>query len=291
MTFWPYLLLLVAGVGWGLGFPFAELALPEVSPPQLIVLRFAVAAAPCLPLVLRSRETRRALADPWTWAAGAIYGLGFLLQFEGLARTNVTISALLVGLMPAEVALAAPLFGERVTPLGWAGVAAVTLGAALIAAKPGGHASASGLALLLAAMALFLGWLLALRRVREAGDRLAAPCAMVIACTVVLLAAAPFLHGWPPTHLTARAWAGVLGSGLISTSLATVAWQVGVARTPATAAGVFVNAEPLVGSALGVGLFHDPLTGALVAGGVLIVSGSVATVLGQRRQAPPRRGG
>jgi len=48
-------------------------------------------------------------------------------------------------------------------------------------------------------------------------------------------------------------------------------------------AGVFMNIEPLVGSLIGVTLFGDRVTAALVAGGVLIVAGSFIVVSGDRR--------
>ncbi len=284
MRSWPYLLLLVAGVAWGLGFPLAELALPEIAPAPLMLLRFLAACLVCLPLALRSRANRAAFHDPWTWVAGAIYGPAFVVQFEGLARTSVTLAALMVGVLPVLVAFVAPLVGERVSRLGWAGVAAATCGAVLIAARPGAAGSPLGIALLAASMLAYVVWLLVLKRIRPTADPLAGPCAMIVTSTIFLALVVLPLHGLPTLHLSPKAWAGVLGTGLLCTSLATVAWQLGAARVPSTAAGVFVNIEPVVGSALGVGVFHDALTSALVVGGVLIVVGSVVTVLGERRR-------
>ncbi len=289
MRAWPYLLLLTAGVAWGVGFPLAELALPEVPAAPLMLLRFLVALAVCAPVALRSRESRRAFRDPWTWVAGAIYGPAFVLQFEGLARSTVTLAALMVGVLPALVAFVAPWIGERVGRLGWTGVAAATGGALLIAAKPGAAGTSLGIAMLGGSMLAYLGWLLVLRRVKPTADPLAGPCAMIVTSTVFLaLVVLPF-YGLPPTHLSLKAWTGVVGTGLLCTAVATVAWQLGAAQVPSTAAGVFVNIEPVVGSALGVWAFHDPLTPALVAGGALIVVGSLVVVLSERRRDPADR--
>ena len=286
MRAWPYLLLLVAGASWGVGFPLAELALPELGAAPLMLLRFLVALAVCGPVALRSRASRAAFRDPWTWAAGAIYGPAFVLQFEGLARTSVTLAALMVGVLPALVAFVAPLVGERVSRLGWTGVAGATAGAALIAARPGAAGTSVGIAMLAGSMLAYVGWLLVLRRVKRTANPLAGPCAMICTSTLFLALVVLPVHGLPTLHLSAKAWTGVLGTGLLCTALATVAWQLGAARVPSTAAGVFVNIEPVVGSALGVACFHDALTPALVAGGVLIVAGSVVTVLGERRRDP-----
>ena len=50
----------------------------------------------------------------------------------------------------------------------------------------------------------------------------------------------------------------------------------------AASAGVFINIEPLMGAGIGVALFGDQLSLALAAGGLLIIAGSLAVVLGER---------
>jgi drug/metabolite transporter (DMT)-like permease len=74
-----------------------------------------------------------------------------------------------------------------------------------------------------------------------------------------------------------------VGQGLLSTVLATVCWQLGAPRVSAAAAGVFINIEPLVGSAAGMALFHEQPGWGAFAGGALILAGSLTVVLGERR--------
>ena len=100
-----------------------------------------------------------------------LYGVAFMVQFEGLAHVSVTVAALLVGAMPALIAVSAKVLGEKVSRMSWAGVAAATLGAALIAGKPDGASSPLGVALSLGALFLFLAWLLTLRRRAEGPER------------------------------------------------------------------------------------------------------------------------
>ena len=73
-----------------------------------------------------------------------------------------------------------------------------------------------------------------------------------------------------------------------STFLATAAWQFGAARVGAASAGVFINIEPLMGAAIGICLFGDRMTTALVLGGLLIIGGSVVVVLGERGMSAPQ---
>ncbi|RDE05066.1 DMT family transporter [Sphingomonas aracearum] len=282
-----YLALALAAFSWALGFPLGKVALAELSPAHLILLRFAVASVAALPFALRSARARRLFRSPAVLIAGALYGLAFLIQFEGLAHSTVTLAALLVGAMPALVAVSARLMGEPVSRMSWAGVGGATLGAALIAGKPGGAGSPLGIALMLLALLIFLGWLHAARRAPEGNDQMAVPAVKLIVATLVLLPVTLALHGPPTLALSAATWTSVAAAGLLSTFLATALWQLGSTRVGSTVAGVFINMEPLVGALIGITVFGDHAALALVVGGVLIVIGSVVTVLGERSPAAP----
>ena len=280
MSLWPYLALFTSGLCWGLGLPFGKMTLAATDPAHMILLRFLVAAAAALPVILRRPETRRLLLHPATAIAGVSYAVGFLVQFEGLARSSVTVSALLVGGMPALIAVSAAAMGEKVGPLAWVGVAAATLGAVLIAGKPG-QATVLGVVLCIASLPVFLGWLFATRKIP--GGPVDAACASVVVAAVILAPMVILMHGWPRLDLGTSAWIGLVGQGLLSTVVATVCWQLGAPRVSTAAAGVFINVEPLVGSAIGLMVFHDRPTWFSAAGGVLILAGSLTVVLGERR--------
>lgn len=274
--------LTLSGICWGLGFPLGKLALREMSAAHMVLLRFAAASLIALPFALRSAEARALFRSPPVLLAGLLYGIAFLVQFEGLARVTVTLAALLVGAMPALVAIAAFLIGEKVSRTSWAGVAAATLGAMLIAGRPGGAGSALGIAISLVSLLIFLAWLFTLKRAPDVRDPLAVPAVSVIVATVVILPIAFVLHGAPPLRLSGVAWAGILGSGLLATFLATAAWAYGSSRVGSASAGVFINIEPLMGAIIGVTLFGDPLGAFLLAGGLLVIGGSIVVVLGER---------
>jgi drug/metabolite transporter (DMT)-like permease len=287
MTRLPFLALTVAGVCWALGFPLGKVALGEMAAPHLILLRFAVAAAVCLPFALRGAAARRLFASPTVLLAGMLYGLAFVVQFEGLARTTVALSALLVGLMPALIAALAFLMREPVSRMSWAGVAAATLGAVFIAGKPGASGTPLGVALCLAALLLFLAWLVVVRRAPKDAEPLAVTAVSIVVAVFAVAPVAFVLHGPPNLSLSPATWAGIVGQGVLATVVATAAWQWGSVRVSSASAGVFINIEPLLGAILGVALFGDPLTAALAGGGLLIVGGSLAVVLGERGTTAP----
>ena len=277
-----FLALTLAGIFWGLGFPFGKLALREAQAAHLVLLRFVVASVFALPFALASREARALFRNGPVLLAGLFYGVAFLVQFEGLAEVTVTLAALLVGAMPALVAVAARLLGERVSRMSWAGVAAATLGAALIAGKPGGSGTPLGIALSLGSLLIFLAWLFTLRRAPATKSAMAVPAVTMLVATAVVVPIAFAMHGAPPLRLSVTAWGGIVGAGLLSTFLSTALWALGAAKVDSASASVFINIEPLMGAVIGIALFGDPATATVIAGGLAIIGGSLIVVLGER---------
>lgn len=280
-----FVALAVAGISWGLGFPTGKLILTEIDAAHMVLLRFLVAALAAAPFALRSPDVRALFKSPVVLLAGVLYGVAFMVQFEGLAHVSVTVAALLVGAMPALIAVSAKLLGETVSRMSWAGVAGATLGAALIAGKPDGASSPWGVALSIGALFLFLAWLLTLRRAPKTANAMAIPAVSIIVAAATVLPIAFVMHGPPRLDLSAPVWAAILAQGVLATLLATAAWQYGAARVGAASAGVFINIEPLIGAACGVLLFGDHLTATLLAGGLLIIGGSLLVVRGEKKAA------
>jgi len=278
-----FIALVAAGVFWGLGFPLGKLVMRETDASNMVFLRFLAAAVAAAPYALRRADVRALFRSPVVWSSAVLYGLAFLVQFEGLARSTVALAALLVGLMPALIAVCARLLGDKVGWLSWVGVAAASAGAAVIAGRPGGEATPLGVALMLISFLLFLGWLVVLRRAPPSPTPMAVSAiTMIVGCLTVL----PFtlvMHGAPKLNLSWAAWTAVIAQGVLSTFLANAAWQFGLRHVSSASAGVFVNIEPLMGASLGVLMFGDRLTPALLIGGALIVVGSLVVVLGEGR--------
>src|SRR4051794_20742580 len=134
--------LTAAGVIWGLTVPLSKLALGWLDAGWLTAARFAV-AAPVLALIARGGLRQAASARVALWGAAG-YGGVVLLQNLGIERTSVSHAALIVGAVPALVALTAAAGGRATTgPLAWSGFAVAVGGVALVAGA-GGDASPSG---------------------------------------------------------------------------------------------------------------------------------------------------
>src|ERR1700759_1463889 len=138
-----YLALTAAGLLWGLTVPLSKVVLGWLDGGWLTVVRFAI-AAPLL--ALAGRKHLRGAFAPGVLLSGAIgYGLVIVLQNAGIERTSVSHAALIVGAVPALVALATALTGRgRADRRAAAGFALALAGVGIVAGGVGGAATPSG---------------------------------------------------------------------------------------------------------------------------------------------------
>ncbi len=124
------LLLLVAGLVWGLGFVAQETAMEDIGPFTFMTLRFALASLALVPFVLiEHRRTansgKNVLAiSPGDWLAISIVGLMFFLamafQQIGMLGTTVSNAGVLTGLyVVLTPMLAFFALGQRQPKLVW----------------------------------------------------------------------------------------------------------------------------------------------------------------------------
>jgi drug/metabolite transporter (DMT)-like permease len=281
--------LAAAGTLWGTGFVFGKWALEELSVGHMLLYRFAFAALGLVPVAWNSMRRGPAPVDRRdisTFLIAALFGvpLQFIVQFEGLRRTTVSHASLMVGILPALLGGGAAFLGERVSASRWAALGASVLGACLIAVgatreSSSGGPTVAGDCLVVASLLLAVVWMLLSQRLMN-GARRYPP---VITSAYVLILGALMLALWviareglPPTSLRPLTWISVMAQGLLATALTTVLWNYGLARIPASQAGVFVNLEPVVGAVLGLVLFGDRLGILAAFGGVLVVGSAVA---------------
>ena len=278
----------LAGCLWGTGFYFGKLALREMSVGHMVLYRFLFASLGMAPVLFAHwrrpgpRWTRR---EATTLIAAAALGipLQFLLQFAGLARTTVSHASLMVGTMPVLLALAATIFtGERLDWIGWVALAGSTVGAALIvlggspASASGSHPTLTGDLMVVASLAIALGWVLANKQLMRVHSPLAVTAYGILSGTAMLILWVTATDGPPPVaHVSATAWAALAASGILCTATTTLVWNWGIHHVPASRAGVFLNIEPALGSWLGVQLLGDRLGPFAWLGGTLILAAAV----------------
>jgi drug/metabolite transporter (DMT)-like permease len=273
---------------WGTGFLFGKWALDELSVGQLTLYRFLFASIGFAPITwraLRNPETRPARQDYTLILVAALLGVPvqFLIQFEGLARTTVSHASLMVGALPVLLGAGSALFAhERVNKSRWLALIASMIGAGLIAfgassGEAGAQATLTGDLLVALSLVAAVAWVLMSQRLMKSGrySPLVASAYVITAGTLMLAVWVLATEGAPPVHLSARTWASVVVLGLFATTLTTALWNWGLARVPASQAGVFINLEPVVGAILGVILLNDVLGSFAIVGGLLVIGAAV----------------
>jgi drug/metabolite transporter (DMT)-like permease len=285
-----YAALTLAGIFWGLGFVFGKFALADMPVPVMVTYRFAVASIALLPVALWRRNSASVRDLIVFSVAGFLYvPVQFLVQFEGLARTSVTHASLMVALVPVLLAITSSLLGNSSSGRPrWPAIGASAFGAVLVVAGPGGSSSLFGDTLVLLSLFAGIGWILMSERFMQRHDAIGSSVLVLLLGTGMLIVLESIIHPRQLLHpYSASAWLATIGSGVFSTALATVLWNVGLRSVPSSDAGVFINLEPLVGSICGVLLFGDLLGWRLIVGGCLIIAGAIAVA---RLSAQPASG-
>jgi drug/metabolite transporter (DMT)-like permease len=289
-----YLACALAGCCWGTGFFFGKIAFSRLSVDHYVLYRFVFACLGLLPIVERppfsAREWKLLLI-------GAFLGVPvqFVIQFEGLKLTTVSHAALMVGTMPVILAVGATLFShERLDLKGWLALLASTAGIALIvlSASHGtiGSGNIWGDLLVVLSLVIALGWVLINMRLMALGrSPLAVSAWTLLTGSAMLFPWVLIRDGLPPVRgLGWHVWFAVAASGLLCTSAATLLWNWGIHRVPASRAGVFLNIEPALGSILGVAVLGERLgPGAYIGGALIIAAVIVLTTTGHAQHDAP----
>jgi O-acetylserine/cysteine efflux transporter len=270
--------LIAAGMLWGSSVPLSKLSIGWLGPGWLTVGRFAL-AAPVLAFV--SRRHLRAAWHPRVIAVGALgFGGVIVLQNLGIAHTSVTHAAVLVGAMPVMVAVFTAVLGHS-RPVGreWIGYAVASGGIVLVAGSGGGGATPWGDLLVLTSVVFSAVFIVLQPKVLDGRDPAAVTAVQFIAGAVVAVPFALLLQGAPsaPAH-----WAPVgafVALAFAGTLLPFWLFAHGQSKVPAQLAGVFVNIEPVVGTAIGWIAFADPMSFSQLFGALSVIAGIALTAL------------
>lgn len=283
-----FIALAAAGSLWGTGFLVGKWALEELTVGQLVLYRFIFATLGFSPAIWRGlsrRETRIQRRDFLTIAIAALFGvpIQFLIQFEGLARTTVSHASLMIGILPVLLAAASAVFmHEKVRVSRWIALLASTVGAGLIAfgastGEAGTQASLAGDLLVIASLFTAIVWILISQHLMTSGRYSPTNVSAYILGLGTLMLAVWVIarEGMLPIHLSARTWFSIVTIGIVATTVTTYLWNWGLARVPASQAGVFLNLEPVVGTVLGVLILGDLLGAYAIIGGLLVIGAAV----------------
>lgn len=268
---------------WGASFIFMRVAAPEFGPFALMLVRCAIGVAILLPLLAwqRGLPALRAYALPLAVVGLFSSAVPFALLGFAALHLQAGVLAILNATAPFWAALVALLwFGDSLArsqmigiAVGFAGVVVLVLGREAVG-TPG---DAAMLALGAALASTFCYGIATnfTRRFLSGCPALANATGSQLSATGALLV--PGLLTWPQTAPGPAAWGATLVLGAVCTGLAYVLYfrlirDIGATRTIAV---TFVI--PLFGMAWGVLFLAEKITLGILAGGLVIVLGTVLT--------------
>lgn len=274
-------LALLSAALFGLSAPVAKLLLGEGVSPWLLAGLLYLGSGAGLSLVLLVRRARNApgseaplrRADvPWLLLVILTGGVaGPVLLMFGLAATSGSTAALLLNVEGlATMAIAWLVFREQVSGRILVGAALILAGSAVVAWSGPGAFSVG--AILIVAACIAWGIDNNLTRKISSADPVQIAAAKGLGAGVVNFVIALAAGADLPR---AEAIGGALLLGLCGYGISLVLFVHALRRVGAARTGAYFSTAPFIGAAFGVAFLGDPLTGALVAGGLLIAAGVV----------------
>jgi drug/metabolite transporter (DMT)-like permease len=266
---------------WSSAFTSARIIVAGAPPLTALAIRFLISGLIGIGIAL-------ALGQSWrlsrgAWRATVIFGLCqnalYLgLNFVAMQWIEASLAAIIASTMPLIVALAGWLvFGERIRPLGIAGLFAGVAGVALImGARISGGVDLVGVMLCGIGVLALASATLAVRGATSGGNVLMIVGLQMLIGAAVLGVAALSLESWDVR------WSWPLGLAFLYTTLvpglaATWVWFLLVNRIGAVRAATFHFLNPVFGVAIAAALLGERL-GALDAAGVAIVTAGILAV-------------
>jgi drug/metabolite transporter (DMT)-like permease len=266
---------------WGLNFSVMKGALGSLSPLVFNAVRFTLSVA-----FLGLWSLREGVALPTGAAVRRLVALGLVghVGYQsafilGLDRTTSGNSALLIASSPLWTAVFAHLGGiERVRRGAWLGLGLAFLGTAQLAVAGSGlelgseHLSGN-LLTLAAAAAWGVYTVLSKPLLERTSSAQVAFWSMSAALPAMWAIAAPDVGRVAWSELAPATWLAVAYSGVFSSGLAYVLWNVGIQRIGAARTSVTVNLVPLVALVAGVLFLGERVVLPQLVGGAMVIAG------------------
>jgi drug/metabolite transporter (DMT)-like permease len=273
-------LMLMLCLSWGFNQVAVKLALPDI-PPMLQALIRSCGALPVLILIAKARGVKLFASDGTLGAglfAGLLFGLEFVLIFNGLRLTSASRAVVFLYTAPFFVALGSyQCLGERLRASQWGGLALSFAGVALAIGVPQADVDTKvllGDLLIVGGGALWAATTLLVK----ATPLLRAPpekaLGYQVAMSIPILAFAAWVSGETLTRMP-----GPLALSLMAyqaiwvVGLTFLLWFVLVKTYSASKLSSFTFITPLFGVVASYFIMHDTLTLAFGAAALLVISG------------------
>lgn len=269
---------------WGLSFVLIKVAVGEIAPITLVVLRFLIGSLILFAISgYRGGFSRFQLSDLPVMAVLGLVGVSLqqMLQVSGQVSADAGVAAFLASTAPAFIVFFGAVFlNEKMSLWQIVGVLVASIGAALVSSGGDLGSLLSGrfdqpgnLLVLLSAVVWALFSILNRYMVRDRPPTLIAAGMMAFG-TLFLLPGFLAQSGWKElTSLSATGWLAVLLLAVFCTAIAYMLYAHALTLAPASRLAAIQTIEPLIAVVVAALALGEVITPALATGGAAILLG------------------
>ncbi|MEU8205376.1 EamA family transporter [Streptosporangium sp. NPDC049046] len=285
--------LAIVYVVWGSTYLAIMITIETIPPLLSGAVRF-VTAALVLGLVVLLVKGRDAFRMTWREAGGAtLVGLLLLNGGNGMvavAEQHISsgLAALLVASTPLWLVIFRIMFRDRPRALTLVGVL-IGFGGVAVLSLSGGSNVADGVGvviILLASLSWAVGSFLASRIPMPANPFAASVVEMAAGSVGLALTAAAMGERLDVAAVSARSWAALIYLIMVGSLVGFTAYVWLLGNAPISLVSTYAYVNPVVAVVLGALVLSEPVTGSMVAAGVVIVVGVALVVSTERRKKP-----
>lgn len=263
--------LLTVAIMWGFGFVANAVALNDMSPLQILCVRFFLAAVIMGAFAFKKLKK----VTKGTLFAGLILGLflfvGFVLQTVGLQYTTPSKNAFLTATNVVIVPfIAFVIYKKKVDRFSVYGAILAMIGFAVLSLQGNLMLGYGDVLTLLCAVGFALHIFFTGEFVKRHDAMALTAIQMIVAFVLSMISV--FATGDYHISAVGNSWISVIYLGVFSTSAAFFLQSVSQKYTDETTAAVVMSMESVFGSVFSILIVHDPVTSRVVIGCLLILS-------------------
>lgn len=280
MRYFYYFLLLLTSLMWAGNFVVGKWLVGHASPMTLTSLRWMIAVLCLIPLVWATERKilppRKALVPLFLMGVTGVV-LFNILQFIALDHTSATNIGLISTLNMISIAIfSAILLKEKIRPLQTAAMGLSLFGVILVLTKGNADLLVSlqfnkGDLFMLAAVCIWGIYSICSKWAMATVSPMMATLYSGVFGVAVLL---PFnIADFTVVDINASFVYSILYTGVVSTVVCFVLWNIGVQKLGATTSGLFLNFNPIFTAALAFVLLGEKMTDIQLLGSALVIAG------------------
>lgn len=272
-----------AVISWGVSFIATKIALAELTPVTIIILRMILAV---ILLFIIAKSTKRDFSIEWKkhrsillLAVIAVFHLW--IQVTGLKYTTASNTGWIIGITPVFMALLGYLFlREKLRIINIAGIALAFFGLLMLISKGDftkiGLISNKGDVMVLASAFTWSIYSLVNKKITFTYPPLMIIFYLFLTMAVILI---PFNFSrealYSVINLSGRGWFAVLFLGLICSGVSYVFWAQALKVMDSARAGSFLYFEPFITIFTAWLILNEQITFVIVLSGVIITTGVI----------------